>query len=640
MRNISTFSRLILLVLFLFLMSNSYSQTDINSMGGTGYPALTDTTLLNPVIVSIPFISASVGSLYTYQVHASGWQNRMVYSLLSHPAGMTIDSIGGMIRWTPDSLLADGLVKVLAENSVPPSDTQTFRIYIAEAPNCPDDLLLLLKLDESSGPHYADFMGYHNVDAIIPPVAVDGIVNGAQFFDSTTVMDIPDIASEFDFPANTSFSFEYWIRTYSSSTMVCLGRHRLDSEGTAFVYTGTDKDGTGRAAIELRDNGGTLDILKGNKFIADGQWHHFIAVRDAAAQRNKIYIDGILDAIDSVKFDSSFAAVVPTEINIGYLHRLSSAEPHYHFTGSLDEIAVYNRAITDSEALAYYNNGNPEGPCGDENYAPVITSLPDTVAYVNMVYSYTLVAEDIDSTDLLILSAVQKPSWLSFNWTSGQNRAILGGIPSDPNTGTYPVRLRISDGNIQRDQSFTLTVKTFGNNSPVITSSPALSATVGSPYAYVFTATDTDDTTLTLSAVQLPGWLQFNPADGILGGTPASENLGENEVVLRVSDGNSNVDQNFIIIVSSPTGLKEPESAGIHIFPVPARDYLHFSFDNPFQTARIKIINSLGNIVAIKELPAYTEKYILDVSALENGIYFLDIENNAITIKATILITK
>jgi hypothetical protein len=595
---------------------------------------------LNPNIASIPRITAETGSQYTYRVHAGGLQTGMSYSLLHHPEGMTIDAGTGLISWTPDSVLADGLVSVVADNGIAPADTQTFRIYIAEPAVCPEGLFVLLKLDETSGPVYSDHFGIHNVDATIPPVPTVGMVNGAQLFDTTTSMDIPDISSEFDFPTHSSFSYEYWIRTSSFNTMVCLGRHRLDSEGTAFMYTGTDKEGTGKAAIELRDNAGTLDILKGRKVIADGQWHHIIAVTDGEAGTNKIYVDGTEDAGDSVRFDSSFAAEVPTEINIGYLHRLKVEEPHYRFTGALDEIAIYNRAVSASEALTYYNNGHPAGHCGSQNFAPAITSEPVTLAYANQVYSYTFIADDFDSGDTLALSAGIKPSWLSFNWVSGQRAAILQGTPSKTDAGANPVVLRVSDGHIIRDQSFIITVRDTGNSSPVISSYPIVSATVGNPYTYLFTASDADDTSLTKSAILLPDWLQFNPADGLLSGIPLSANVGENEVILRVSDGKVNVDQDFIVVVGSPDGLNEMESAGIHMFPVPAKNDLNFTFEKPFKETHLKIINSLGNIVAIKVLPAYTEKYVLDLGGLENGNYFLEMIIDAKTVTASFIIIK
>ena len=56
---------------------------------------------LSAHIVSAPGVKAMVGSPYTYQLHAAGLQKGMTYSLLSGPEGMGIDSLSGLLSWTP-----------------------------------------------------------------------------------------------------------------------------------------------------------------------------------------------------------------------------------------------------------------------------------------------------------------------------------------------------------------------------------------------------------------------------------------------------------------------------------------------------------------------------------------------------------
>ncbi|OUS49729.1 hypothetical protein BM607_021575, partial [Shewanella sp. SACH] len=49
------------------------------------------------------------------------------------------------------------------------------------------------------------------------------------------------------------------------------------------------------------------------------------------------------------------------------------------------------------------------------NDAPTISSTAITAATQDAAYSYTFAASDTDVGDTLTLSAVTKPSWLSFN---------------------------------------------------------------------------------------------------------------------------------------------------------------------------------------------------------------------------------
>jgi hypothetical protein len=53
-----------------------------------------------PSIVSVPVTEAHVGRIYTYQVHIQE-EFSCVYSLVTAPPGMAIDSTTGLITWTP-----------------------------------------------------------------------------------------------------------------------------------------------------------------------------------------------------------------------------------------------------------------------------------------------------------------------------------------------------------------------------------------------------------------------------------------------------------------------------------------------------------------------------------------------------------
>ncbi len=90
------------------------------------------------------------------------------------------------------------------------------------------------------------------------------------------------------------------------------------------------------------------------------------------------------------------------------------------------------------------------------------------------------------------------------------------------------------------------------NAAPTITSSALTTATEDSAYSYTFTGSDVDSgDSLTLSAPTLPVWLSFDPATGILSGTPSNAEVGPHTVVLRVNDGTVNVDQGFILTVAN-----------------------------------------------------------------------------------------
>ncbi|ABS06337.1 putative Ig domain-containing protein [Shewanella baltica] len=183
------------------------------------------------------------------------------------------------------------------------------------------------------------------------------------------------------------------------------------------------------------------------------------------------------------------------------------------------------------------------------NDAPTISSTPITAATQDAAYSYTFAASDTDVGDTLTLSAVTKPSWLSFNTTSG----VLSGTPGNADVGSHVVLLRVTDTDgLTADQSFSITV-TNVNDAPTISSTAITAATQDAAYSYTFAASDTDvGDTLTLSAVTKPSWLSFNAATGLLSGTPGNADVGAHPVTLRVTDTDGlTADQSFSITVTN-----------------------------------------------------------------------------------------
>jgi len=99
-------------------------------------------------ITSTPVTEGITGQLYTYDVDAVGTP-APTYSLISAPAGMTIDSNTGLIEWIP-SVSGDFNVSVEASNTIPSEDVQSFTIHVTDIPGGPvSDDFNHLNLDPS-----------------------------------------------------------------------------------------------------------------------------------------------------------------------------------------------------------------------------------------------------------------------------------------------------------------------------------------------------------------------------------------------------------------------------------------------------------------------------------------------------------
>lgn len=87
------------------------------------------------------------------------------------------------------------------------------------------------------------------------------------------------------------------------------------------------------------------------------------------------------------------------------------------------------------------------------------------------------------------------------------------------------------------------------NNKPIIGSTPETTAKVGIEYTYEIVANDPDGDTLTYTLIVKPDAMIINQLTGVVSWTPTEDQVGENQVIIEVSDGKRSVSQNFTITV-------------------------------------------------------------------------------------------
>jgi hypothetical protein len=336
-----------------------------------------------PLIVSTPMTSTTTGRLYRYDVDAVG-NPVPTYALTIRPSGMTIDPVTGWISWMPTAAQEGSHgVEVEASNSQG-AVTQSFTIVVAAGTLCPVDMIAYWKLDETSGDIYDDFYdGLNGTCADQCPTRTTGHISGGQEFNgSDTGIDVPaDVA--FDWGATDSFSIEFWLQTDSVST--CSGNEvvvgRDDSSTNLHWWTGC-RDG-GQATFYLIDTEGQSAWVRGTTDLTDGSWHHVAAARDAGANEIRIYVDGQEEDSTTATYANGFDS--PTAaLNIGWLD-LSGG---FHFNGIVDEVALYDRALSAGEIQQHYNDGEAgPGYCINPDIAvnktanPIVAYLSDAVIY-------------------------------------------------------------------------------------------------------------------------------------------------------------------------------------------------------------------------------------------------------------------
>ena len=290
-----------------------------------------------PEGITATFKVSSIGNTpFSYQ-----WQKN----------GANITGATDTFYTTPVTTLANNgeVYRVIVTNSEG-SDTSlnaTLEVVAGGLAGCPDGMTHYYKLEESGSP-YEDSFGFTDAISSNPPTSETGIVGNSQNFSSNTI-EIPDDNLS-DWEPNESFTLEFWMKTTATPLNANVAIGRDDASSDLHWWAGFNPNGTASFQLRDKDNEGVL-IGNTGTVVNDGDWHLVAAVRDGDLNKNYLYVDG--NKIDSASQTYNATFEGSTTINIGYLN----LSPYYYFNGSLDEVALYNVALSQAQILEHYNNG-------------------------------------------------------------------------------------------------------------------------------------------------------------------------------------------------------------------------------------------------------------------------------------------
>ena len=207
-------------------------------------------------------------------------------------------------------------------------------------------------------------------------------------------------------------------------------------------------------------------------------------------------------------------------------------------------------SVSDGKASAMLAPFSITVTAAASNTRPQISGTPATTATQGVAYSFQATATDADN-DPITYTIANRPAWATFNASTG----LLQGTPGANHVRTYSnIVIGVTDGKAAVQLPAFAIAVAAANGAPVISGTPATTATVGTQYSFQPTATDADNNTLTFSITNRPTWATFNTSNGRLLGTPTAANLGAfANIGISVSDGQvTSALPAFTITVSAP----------------------------------------------------------------------------------------
>ncbi|XPF93079.1 LamG-like jellyroll fold domain-containing protein [Colwellia sp. RE-S-Sl-9] len=254
-------------------------------------------------------------------------------------------------------------------------------------------------IDEGTGSIVADSTGSNDGSVQGATWITTGYLENALQFNG--VSDSVEISGS---AINTmsSFSVAAWVKLDSTSGwQTAVSQDGVNLSGFFLQKTQFDK-----FAFSMLDSDSvTANVIRAEASFnpLPNTWYHLIGMYDATAQEIRLYVNGLLASNQS--FTTPWSASGDTAIGRGQW----LGENVDYFSGAIDEVKVYNDALSGTEAKNLFSTGNIQGALfsddfndGNDNDWTIydgVWQINDNQYHVNSGPGYKSVADNVNVTD-------------------------------------------------------------------------------------------------------------------------------------------------------------------------------------------------------------------------------------------------
>jgi hypothetical protein len=246
---------------------------------------------------------------------------------------------------------------------------------------CPSGMVSYWTFNESSGNTASDFI--RNNDGTLNNMDdsdwVDGRSGNALEFDGVDdYVEVADNGDIFDITTGEQMSIAVWIN-FSSGRL----RNSILGKGTDIrdLFLGADNIEAGK----VEGCSGIGLCATSDNALNDEEWHYLVYVVDDVSNEQALWVDGVKQA-DTETVTPPLDNSDPLIIGDGPAGQLSD-----YWEGLIDELAIYDRALTPTEIQDSYNKGltgkgyceAPGAPTGDIYWANMLGEKIGTDVGVN-----------------------------------------------------------------------------------------------------------------------------------------------------------------------------------------------------------------------------------------------------------------
>lgn len=294
--------------------------------------------------------------------------------------------------------------------------------------------------NEASGTTAADAAGADNPGAVTEAVFTAGKYGNGLTFDG--VNDWVTVSDANNLDLTTGMTIEGWVRP---SALADFSTVVMKERSGGLAYTLYAADGANQPpAVYIRLASGVEVEVRGPSVLPLNAWTHLAATYDGSAM--KLYVNGLL-----VGESAASGSILTTT---GALRIGGNSVWGEYFKGQIDEVKVYNRALTEGEVR--YDMSTPTGGSPDGTAPTGSISSPAAGATVSGTVTVTASAADnvaVAGVQFLVdgqpVGAEDTVAPFSYAWDS---RLVLNG------SHTLSARVRDAVGNVATTSGTTVTV--------------------------------------------------------------------------------------------------------------------------------------------------------------------------------------
>ncbi|MEM7168367.1 MAG: putative Ig domain-containing protein, partial [Planctomycetota bacterium] len=590
-----------------------------------GSPTLSDTQAFSvsvndvnqaPTITSTAVTTATEATRYTYDVDATDPDplDDLLYSFDDAPAGAMINSLSGLIEWTPtaqQSAIEQSFTVRVTDNGLPArSDTQMFVVDVLDINQPPTFTTTptttavensLFSYDvNADDPDPLDTVLYF-LDNAPTGASINAVTGLVQWIPAASQVALPQAftvraTDDGAPPQSVTQDFMVTVTDINQPPTIDSAAPTTATEDSLYTYavSATDPDPTDTLTyvLDVAPAGADIDATTGliewtptALQVATPQ-DFTVTVTDSGSPTGsdtQTFTVVVTDINQAPEFATTPVTTATEESVYSYMAGANDPDPTDTLTYALDvapagaeinmatgliqwtptalQVALpqeFTVRVTDNGSPALSDTQQFAVDVTDINQSPVFNSTPVTTATEESPYSYMANATDPDPTDVLTYTLDVAPTGAGINSTTGliewTPTALQVVAPQD-----FTVRVTDNGSPPLSDTQDFIVVVTDINQPPMINSAATVLATVGTLYEYLVLATDPDRSdTLTFELTTKPAGADIDANTGLLSWTPTLGQVGNQSFVVEVSDDGmpaQTVTQAFVVAVAPPPNV-------------------------------------------------------------------------------------